>query len=152
MLRICNITDFLRGCVTFFPSHFWNKHFQLQHTIKLSFKGKQLYCIRCEEVTANKRLNLYICPFKLEERKEMYDVCQMQTPKLWGNDAKYVLQFLQSPRSRTRCVYSDFHLRRTGTWERKKIMSRSLWAAYRRHSAVSSSKISLCWLSTIWWR
>lgn len=157
VLWICNINAFLWDSVTLFIIYIviliWNKHFP--PTVSFFFVKRKLLWLFWMRANSTVFITNVSCKtLHLSTRGQETDIryVPMACFKTYGNDAKYVLQFLQSAGSGTCCVYSDFHLRRTGTWERKKIMSCSLWAAYRRHSAVSSSKISLCWLSTIWWR
>lgn len=83
--------------------------------------------------------------FYLWTARQEIDVCQMDAPQL---------------RVMMQSMFCNFcNLQDQGPClplfppeKRTKIMSCSLWAAYREHSAVTSSKISLYWLSTIWWR
>lgn len=141
-IRICKTNDFVGGCGA---TH------HLQSVSPRANRCRVLLVSRCR-LHSQVHVLQETAPLRRRTKQAECRGTSDASSKISGNDAKHVLQFGRPARSGTRCVYSNFHLRRTATWERKKIMSRSLWAAYRKHSAVSSSKISLCWQSTIWWR
>lgn len=81
----------------------------------------------------------------------MCDVCKMQVSNLRAIVQNMFCEFCNR-RDLEHAVFTLISTREGLEPGREKMMSCSLGAAYRRHSAVSSSKISLCCLSTIWCR
>ena len=96
--------------------------------------------------------NICIC-HEEEEKKSKVSCCRVEILMSAPKAPKVMLpNMFGSFCNRQDLGHAVFTVLSTWEWlepEWEKIMSRSLWAAYHKHSAVSSSKISLCCLSTI---